>query len=91
MNETSTTPSTATARTRPEFFNLPGRGPDPVCSMSRSWWLEQERAGRIQLIRVRKRGQLRASRVLVPSDKAVELILALSGSSEQLRRKEVTA
>jgi hypothetical protein len=29
--------------------------------------------------------------VLVPSDKAVELILALSGSSEQLRRKEVTA
>jgi hypothetical protein len=83
--------SLSTARTRPEFFNLPGRGPDPVCSMSRSWWLEQERAGRIQLLRIRKRGQLRASRVLVPSDKAVDLILALAESSEKVRRKEVTA
>lgn len=67
--------------TRPEFFNLPGRGPDPVCSMSRSWWLQQEREGKIQLVRVMKPGQRRASRVLVPSDKAVELIRSLTNTS----------
>jgi hypothetical protein len=83
---TTNPPATATAATataRPEFFNLPGRGPDPVCSMSRSWWLQQERAGKIQLLRLRKRGQLRASRVLVPSDKAVELIRSLTTDAAQ--------
>ncbi len=80
---TTAATGTTAATARPEFFNLPGRGPDPVCSMSRSWWLQQERAGKIQLLRLRKRGQLRASRVLVPSDKAVQLIRTLTTDAAQ--------
>jgi hypothetical protein len=89
----TTNPPATAATARPEFFNLPGRGPDPVCSMSRSWWLQQERAGKIQLLRLRKRGQLRASRVLVPSDKAVELIRSLTSATPEppyLARGETT-
>ena len=66
--------------TRPEFFNLPGRGPDPVCSMSRSWWLLQEKMGLIKLHRMYPDGDKtrRASRVLVPTADAIALVRKLA-------------
>lgn len=76
----SPTPSATPAHVaaHPKFATLPARGGDPVCSLSRSWWLAQERAGRIQLLRIKKPGQRKAGRVLLPVPQAIELVRRLT-------------
>lgn len=59
-----------------EFVALPARGGDPVCGLSRSWWYATERAGRIQLVRLKQPGNIRG-RVLLPVRKAVALIYSM--------------
>lgn len=57
----------------PEFVALSGRGGDPICGLSRSWWYAAETAGRIRLVRLRKPGNARG-RVLLPVRTAIALV-----------------
>lgn len=63
----------------PEFFPIPGRGPDPFFGISRSSYYDLERRGLLRLIRVRKPGNIRG-RVLVPYAEACALIRQLSSN-----------
>ena len=66
----------------PAYFALPGRsGGDPVCGMGRSWWLDSERDGLIKLYRVKRRGNVRAGRVLIKTADALALIERLNAGS----------
>lgn len=69
--------STGGSQIAPEFFPIPGRGPDPHCGVSRSSWYDLEKRGLIRLVRLRKPGNVRG-RVLVPYAEAVALIRRLS-------------
>lgn len=53
--------------TKPEFFRLPARGPDPHFGLTRSFYYTAEEKGYFKLVRLRDRGKLRGI-VLVPYD-----------------------
>ena len=52
----------------PEFTNLPARGGDAVCGLSRSFWYSAEREGLITLVRTRRPGQVRGRAVKLLED-----------------------
>lgn len=60
-----------------EFIKMPLRGGDAVFSMSRSFWLDAERCGSIQLVRIKKPGRAKGS-ILLPVAAAREMILRLN-------------
>ena len=81
------TPSSAAVATsapasvlRPEFFPLPAKGGDPVCGLSRSFWLDSEARGMIRLVRLNKPGRIRG-RVLVPTADAIAFVHKLGAAS----------
>ena len=67
----------------PEFVALPGRGGDPICGLSRSWWYGAERAGQIRLVRLRKPGQTRG-RVLLPVREAIAVVQRIGDAAKKV-------
>ena len=67
----------------PEFVALPGRGGDPICGLSRSWWYGAERAGQIRLVRLRKPGQTRG-RVLLPVREAIAVVQRIGDAAKNV-------
>ena len=67
----------------PEFVALPGRGGDPICGLSRSWWYGAERAGQIRLVRLRKPGQTRG-RVLLPVREAIAVVQRIGNAARKV-------
>lgn len=58
----------------PEAYRLPKKGQrDPHFGLSRSWYYASEKAGELQLLRLRKRGNIRGV-TLVPYAAVAELI-----------------
>lgn len=55
--------------TQPEFVPLPAKGGDVVFGLSRSFWYKVERAGLLQLRRIRRPG-CRRGRALLPVPQA---------------------
>ena len=53
---------------RPEFFPRPVRGIDPYFGCTKWVYSEWERLGLLKLVRIRKPGHIRSSKVLVPYD-----------------------
>ncbi len=53
----------------PELLPIPPKGPDRIFGLSRSWWYGAERDGIIQLVRLRRPGNIRG-RVLIPVERA---------------------
>lgn len=85
MSHPNNTPTSAAVATtasvqRAEFFTLPVKGGDPVCGLSRSFWLDCEARGLIRLIRLRKPGRIRG-RVLIPTADAIAFVRELGTSS----------
>ena len=74
--------SSNTSTLRPEFIRLPSRGPDPIFGLSRSYYYDLERMGKLQLKRLRKPGNLRGI-VLIPVSAVSALIEKESGSGMQ--------
>ncbi len=70
-------------RISPEFVALPGRGGDPICGLSRSWWYGAERDGQIRLVRLRKPGQTRG-RVLLPVREAIAVVQRIGEASKKV-------
>jgi hypothetical protein len=64
----------------PEYVPLRVAGGDAVCNLSRSFWYKAERAGLIQLTRVRLPGRRRV-RVLLPVLQAIALLQKLGAHS----------
>jgi hypothetical protein len=58
---------------RPEFFRMPQKGGDPYFGLSRSYYYNLEVQGRLQLVRLRSRGNLRGV-TLIPYGKVAGLI-----------------
>lgn len=71
-----TTPSS----TKPEFFRLPSRGPDPHFGLTRPFYYAAEKRGDIQLVRIRERGKVRGI-TLVPYDAISAFIRAQAGKA----------
>ena len=68
LSDKTALPTTAPiAATRPEFFRLPARGPDPYFGLTRSYYYQLEAEGRLRLVRIRQRGRVRGI-VLIPFD-----------------------
>ncbi len=53
----------------PELLPIPPTGGDRIFSLSRSSWYDLERRGIVQLVRLRKPGNVRG-RVLIPVERA---------------------
>lgn len=68
----------------PEFFPLPQRGTDPHFGLGRSTYYDLEKRGMLQLIRVRKPGNIRG-KVLVPY---AETAAMLSGLEKGIKRAQ---
>lgn len=62
---------------RPEFFPRPVRGIDPYFGLTRWAYIEWERLGLLRIVRIRKPGHVRASKVLVPYDDVSTLLRKL--------------
>lgn len=58
---------------RPEFFRLPTKGPDPYFGLTRPAYYRLEERGDIRLVRIRERGKLRGI-TLIPYDRVAEFI-----------------
>lgn len=63
--------------TAPELIPIPPKGGDRVFSISRSAWYDLERRGIVQLVRLRKPGNVRG-RVLIPVERARLALAALA-------------
>lgn len=72
----------ANGKISPEFVALPGRGGDPICGLSRSWWYGAERDGQIRLVRLRKPGQTRG-RVLLPVREAIAVVQRIGDAAKK--------
>ena len=72
----------APAKVPPEFFSLPSRGLDPHFAISRSGYYDLEARGFLQLVRLRKPGNVRG-KVLVPYAKALTAIRALAERNDK--------
>ncbi len=82
-NASSKTPSRAQNETgKPELFPLPQRGQDPYLGLGRSSWYDLERRGLLQLVRVRKPGNVNG-KVLIPYAKALAAINKLAETASQ--------
>jgi hypothetical protein len=66
----------------PEFVSIPRTGGDPVCNLSRSFWNSAEKAGQIQLVRIRLPGR-QLGRVLLPVPQAIAMIHRLNKASTE--------
>jgi hypothetical protein len=75
-----TAASISASVSRPEFIPLPARGGDPVCNLSRSFWLDAEARGMIRLVRLRKPGRVRG-RTLLPVADAIAFVRKLGAGS----------
>lgn len=83
QNNTPTSAAVASTASvsRPEFFSLPTKGGDPICGLSRSFWLDSEARGLIRLVRLRKPGRVRG-RVLVPVADAIAFVRKLGAGAD---------
>lgn len=61
----------------PEYFPLPSRGQDPHFGLGRSTYYDLERRGLLNLVRVRKPGNVRG-KVLIPYAETGALIRSMS-------------
>lgn len=73
---------------RPEFIPLPQRGADPIFGLGRSSYYDLERRGIIQLVRIRKPGQVRG-RVLIPVDAVRRELTRLSSMANRKLANDV--
>jgi hypothetical protein len=64
---------------RPEFFRLPIRGVDPHFGLSRSYYYDLDKAGRVLLVRLRRRGSQKG--VVLVNYEAMSAFLAKAGKS----------
>jgi len=69
MEINPTVTATTLTATAPELLPIPPKGGDRIFSLSRSSWYSLEKLGVVQLIRIRKPGNLRG-RVLIPVERA---------------------
>jgi hypothetical protein len=69
----ATTLTETVGHAKPETFRLPKNGVDPHFGLTRPFYYELEKQGRLRLIRLKKRGRQRGI-TLVPYDDVKRLI-----------------
>jgi hypothetical protein len=78
----------APTTSKPEFFRLPTRGPDPYFGLTRATYYALEKRGAFRLIRLRERGKIRGV-TLIPYDVISDFIRKTAAEEKALAKETV--